>query len=51
MSSLFNNARALSEQKKSMLVEMLDSVFDNLDLTKTQRERIETAYKLSLIHI
>ncbi|GAC05674.1 MAG: nucleotidyltransferase [Alteromonadaceae bacterium] len=45
MSSLFNNARALSEQKKSMLVEMLDSVFDNLDLTKTQRERIETAYK------
>lgn len=45
MSSLFSNARALSEQKKSMLVEMLDSVFDNLDLTKTQRERIETAYK------
>ena len=44
MSSLFSNARALSEQKKSMLVEMLDSVFDNLDLTKTQRERIETAY-------
>lgn len=45
MSSLFSNARALSEQKKSMLMEMLDSVFDNLDLTKTQRERIETAYK------
>jgi hypothetical protein len=44
MGSLFSNARALSEQKKSMLVEMLDSVFDNLDLTKTQRERIETAY-------
>ncbi|MGY0588512.1 MAG: nucleotidyltransferase domain-containing protein, partial [Paraglaciecola chathamensis] len=44
MNSLFSNARALSEQKKSMLVEMLDSVFDNLDLTKTQRERIETAY-------
>lgn len=44
MSLLFSNARALSEQKKSMLVEMLDSVFDNLDLTKTQRERIETAY-------
>ena len=45
MSSLFNNARVLSEQQKSMLVEMLDSVFDNLDLTKTQRDRIETAYK------
>jgi hypothetical protein len=44
MTTLFTNARALSEQKKSMLVEMLDSVFDNLDLTKTQRERIETAY-------
>lgn len=44
MSTLFTNARALSEQKKSMLVEMLDFVFDNLDLTKTQRERIETAY-------
>lgn len=44
MTTLFNNARTLSEQKKSMLVEMLDSVFDNLDLTKTQRERIETAY-------
>lgn len=45
MSSLFSNARALSEHKKTMLVEMLDSVFDNLDLNKTQRERIETAYK------
>lgn len=45
MSALFSNARALSEQNKSMLVEMLDTVFDNLDLTKTQRERIETAYK------
>lgn len=40
----FSNARTLSEQKKSMLMEVLDSVFDNLDLTKTQRERIETAY-------
>ena len=45
MTALFTNARGLSEHKKSMLVEMLDSVFDNLDLTKTQRERIETAYK------
>ncbi|MEL4255403.1 nucleotidyltransferase [Shewanella xiamenensis] len=45
MTALFTNARALSEHKKTMLVEMLDSVFDNLDLTKTQRERIETAYK------
>ncbi|WP_290612617.1 nucleotidyltransferase domain-containing protein [Arsukibacterium sp. UBA3155] len=45
MTTLFTNARALSEHKKSMLVEMLDSVFDNLDLNKTQRERIETAYK------
>lgn len=45
MSALFSNARALSEQKKSMLLEMLDIVFDNLDLTITQRERIETAYK------
>lgn len=44
MNAVFSKARALSEQKKSMLVEMLDSVFDNLDLTKTQRERIETAY-------
>ena len=44
MSELFSNARALSEQKKSMLVEIVDSVFDNLDLTKTQRERIEAAY-------
>tara|TARA_R110002167_G_scaffold49026_3_gene143952 strand:- start:2420 stop:3670 length:1251 start_codon:yes stop_codon:yes gene_type:complete len=40
----FSNARDLSEQQKSMLVEMLNYVFDNLDLTKTQRERIETAY-------
>lgn len=45
MTALFANSRALSEHKKTMLVEMLDSVFDNLDLTKTQRERIETAYK------
>ncbi len=45
MTALFTNARALSEHKKTMLVEMLDSVFDNLDLTKTQQERIETAYK------
>jgi|TARA_R110002050_G_scaffold151000_1_gene277960 hypothetical protein len=44
MTELFTNARALSEHKKSMLVKMLDSVFNNLDLTKTQRERIETAY-------
>ncbi|BCV39492.1 nucleotidyltransferase domain-containing protein [Shewanella algae] len=44
MTKLFANARALAEQKKSMLVEILDSVFDNLDLTKTQRDRIETAY-------
>ncbi|QUN04783.1 nucleotidyltransferase [Shewanella yunxiaonensis] len=44
MTTLFNNARALSEDKKSMLVDILDSVFDNLDLTKGQRERIETAY-------
>ncbi|WDE02379.1 nucleotidyltransferase [Thalassomonas actiniarum] len=44
MTRLFTNARALSEHQKSMLAEMLDSVFDNLDLTKTQRERIETAY-------
>lgn len=44
VTELFTNARALSEHKKSMLVEMLDSVFDNLDLTNTQRERIETAY-------
>jgi hypothetical protein len=45
LSTLFSNARALSEQQKSMLIEMLDTVFDNLDLTNTQRERIETAYK------
>jgi hypothetical protein len=44
MNVQFKQARALSEHKKSMLVEMLDSVFDNLDLTKTQRQRIETAY-------
>lgn len=44
MTTPFINARALSEQKKSMLVELLDSVFDNFDLTKSQRERIETAY-------
>lgn len=44
MNVQFKNARALSEQQKSMLVEMLDTVFDNLDLTKTQRERIEEAY-------
>ncbi|MBJ7539920.1 nucleotidyltransferase domain-containing protein [Marinomonas transparens] len=44
MTTLFANARALNEHKKSMLVEMLDSVFVSLDLTKTQRERIEAAY-------
>ncbi|WP_339145209.1 nucleotidyltransferase domain-containing protein [Pseudoalteromonas galatheae] len=44
MPELFTNARALSEQKKSMLVEMIGSVFDNLDLTQTQQERIEEAY-------
>lgn len=44
MTTLFTNARALNESKKSMLVDMLDSVFDSLDLTKTQRERIESAY-------
>ena len=44
MNTLFTNARSLGDDKKSMLVEMLDCVFDNLDLTKTQRERIETAY-------
>jgi hypothetical protein len=44
MNTLFTNSRALNEHQKVMLVEMLNSVFDNLDLTKTQRERIETAY-------
>lgn len=44
MKALFSKARTLSEQKKSMLVEILDSVFKNLDLTKTQSERIEKAY-------
>lgn len=44
MSALFTNARSLSERQKSMWVEVLGHVFDNLDLTKSQRERIETAY-------
>lgn len=44
MSSLFTNARALSEHKKTMLVEVLNLVFDNLDLTQSQREQIESAY-------
>ncbi|WP_019676933.1 nucleotidyltransferase domain-containing protein [Arsukibacterium perlucidum] len=44
MSSLFTNARAMSEDKKTMLVEVLNYVFDNLDLTQSQREQIESAY-------
>ena len=42
--SIFKNARSLNEQQKSMLANLLDQIFERLDLTETQRERIETAY-------
>jgi hypothetical protein len=44
MTSIFKKARLLSRNQKSMLVNVLDQMFDKLDLTDTQRERIETAY-------
>ncbi|WP_404391352.1 nucleotidyltransferase [Pseudoalteromonas phenolica] len=44
MPALFKNARILSRQQKVMLANVLDQVFSGLELTDTQRERIETAY-------
>ncbi|MFY8284388.1 nucleotidyltransferase [Pseudoalteromonas sp. SSMSWG5] len=45
MPALFTNARNLSRQQKIMLTDVIDRIFSGLDLTDTQRERIETAYK------